>query len=63
MKQAVPRRKTILSTPHTTRGKPEKDVVNSMPAKVGLMADARLRGTAVELAAAARSGGVTTAIT
>src|SRR5262245_2018259 len=33
------------------------------PAKAGLMAAARLRGTAVKLAAAGRSGGVTTAIT
>ena len=38
-------------------------MVNSTPAKAGLMADARLRGTAVKLAAAVRSGGVTTAMT
>src|SRR5688572_14724600 len=34
-----------------------------MPARSGLTAEARLRGTAVTLAAAARSPGVTTAIT
>src|SRR5437667_5185746 len=35
----------------------------SQPAWTGLIAEARLRGTAVRLAAAARSEGVTTAIT
>src|SRR5882757_4904145 len=49
--------------PQTTRGNPVKDVVSRAPAKAGLRDDARLRGTAVTLAAAARSGGVTTAIT
>src|SRR5258708_25044049 len=37
--------------------------VISQPAIIGLAADARLRGTAVMLAAAARSGGVTIAMT
>ena len=37
-------------------------LANNTPAKVGLMAEARLRGTAVTLAAAARSAGVTTAM-
>ena len=36
---------------------------NRAPAIAGLAAAARLRGTEVTLAAAARSGGVTTAIT
>src|SRR5258707_4036578 len=35
----------------------------SQAARTGLIAEARLRGTGVMLAAAARSGGVTTAIT
>ena len=37
--------------------------VFNAPESAGLAADARLRGTAVKLAAAVRSGGVTTAIT
>jgi hypothetical protein len=37
--------------------------VKSQPAISGPIADARLRGTEVTLAAAGRSGGVTTAIT
>jgi hypothetical protein len=49
--------------PQTTNGNPVKDVVSSAPAKAGLRDDARLRGTAVTLAAAGLSGGVTTAIT
>src|ERR1700730_13887959 len=49
--------------PQTTRGSPVKEVVSSAPAKAGLSDDARLRGTAVTLAAAGLSGGVTTAIT
>src|SRR5258707_3840353 len=49
--------------PQTTNGNPVKDVVSRAPAKAGLSDDARLRGTAVTLAAAGRSGGVTTAIT
>src|SRR5258708_2862050 len=49
--------------PQTTRGNPVKEVVRRAPAKAGLRDDARLRGTAVTLAAAGLSGGVTTAIT
>src|SRR5260370_29648369 len=49
--------------PQTTRGNPVKDVASRAPAKAGLSDDARLRGTAVTLAAAGLSGGVTTAIT
>src|SRR5260370_12552734 len=49
--------------PQRTRGSPENDVVSSAPANAGLSDDARLRGTAVTLATAGRSGGVTTAIT
>jgi len=46
-----------------TSGRPEKDVARSTPVKAGLSEDARLRGTAVTLAAAVRSAGVTTAMT
>src|SRR5262245_48380633 len=53
----------IFRPPQMTSGKPENAVENSAPASVGLMDDARLRGTAVTLAAAGRSAGVTTAIT
>ena len=49
--------------PQTTSGSPVNDVIKSAPEIAGLMADARLRGTAVTLAAAGRSAGVTTAIT
>src|SRR5260370_1641137 len=49
--------------PQTTRGNPVKEVVRRAPAKAGLSDDARLRGTAVTLAAAGLSGGGTTAIT
>src|SRR6266853_1177000 len=49
--------------PQTTRGNPVKDVVSRAPAKAGLIEEASVRGTAVTLAAAARSAGVTTAIT
>ena len=41
----------------------ENDVESSAPAMAGLMEEARLRGTAVMLAAAVRSAGVTTAMT
>src|SRR5436190_16051596 len=44
-------------------GQPKPDTPSRYPAISGLTADARLRGTAVMLAAAARSAGVTTAIT
>src|SRR6516225_1480270 len=53
----------ILPTPLTINGRPGSAVVNKTPANVGLMDDARLRGTAVTLAAAVRSAGVTTAMT
>src|SRR5262245_5198618 len=46
-----------------TSGSAKKDAEKSAPDIVGLTADARLRGTAVTLAAAVRSGGVTTAMT
>src|SRR5918999_2804199 len=46
-----------------TSGQLSSPSENSAPASAGLIAAARLRGTAVTLAAAARSGGVTTAIT
>src|SRR6476619_4359843 len=46
-----------------TSGTPVTVVDSNAPAIVGLTADARLRGTAVTLAAAGRSSGVTTAIT
>ena len=38
-------------------------LVSRTPANAGLIAEARLRGTAVTLAAAGRSAGVTTAMT
>ena len=44
-------------------GNPAKAVESSAPDIAGLIADAKLRGTAVTLAAAVRSAGVTTAIT
>ena len=53
----------IFRSPHATRGSEIHPAANSAPLSVGLMAAARLRGTAVKLAAALRSAGVTTAIT
>jgi len=53
----------IFELPQKTSGSPENGSVSSTPANTGLMEDARLRGTAVTLAAAVRLGGVTTAIT
>ena len=53
----------IFSTPQMTSGSAANDVDNSAPDSAGLTADARLRGTAVTLAAAVRSAGVTTAMT
>jgi len=44
-------------------GQPKLDRLIKVPAMIGPTADARLLGTAVRLAAAARSGGVTTAMT
>jgi hypothetical protein len=40
-----------------TNGQPKPEPVSNAPASIGLRADARLRGTAVTLAAAARSSG------
>ena len=54
---------TILSVPQMIRGKPSNDVDRSAPDNAGLTADAKLRGTAVTLAAAVRSADVTTAMT
>ena len=54
---------TILRTPQSTSGSPVNGVANNAPEIAGLMDEARLRGTAVMLAAAVRSAGVTTAIT
>src|SRR4029077_16716979 len=53
----------IFKLPQNTSGSPGKGSVRSMPANAGLIEEARLRGTAVTLAAAVRSAGVTTAIT
>ena len=44
-------------------GQPKTVVFSSDPAMSGLMAEARLFGTAVMLTAAGRSAGVTTAMT
>ena len=52
-----------LPSPAITSGHPNVVAFNSAPASNGVVADARLRGTFVTLAAAARSSGVTTAIT
>src|SRR5215471_8731620 len=46
--------------PPITSGQPKPESVSSQPAIEGLMAEARLRGTEVTLAAAVRSAGVTT---
>ena len=53
----------ILRHPHTTSGNAENGPASMTPAIAGLMEEARLRGTAVTLAAAVRSPGVTTAMT
>src|SRR6185503_573506 len=52
----------ILSPPQISSGQICRPAVNSMPAMAGLAAAARLRGTAVALAAAGRSASLTTAI-
>src|SRR5215472_4779561 len=52
-----------MSEPLIKSGRPANDVASKAPEKIGLIDDARLRGTAVTLAAAVRSAGVTTAIT
>src|SRR5215472_5462448 len=49
--------------PQATSGAARAPAAKSAPVIEGLMADARLRGTAVKLAAAGRSEGVTTDIT
>ena len=43
-------------------GQPNDETLSKYPANNGAMAAAKVRGTAVTLAAAARSGGVTIAI-
>ena len=52
-----------LSTPHTTSGAAIAPAASIAPPSDGLSAEARLRGTAVKLAAAGRSSGVTTDMT
>src|SRR5216683_2634541 len=49
--------------PAQINGHPEEEASNIIPAGIGARAAARLRGTFVTLAAAARSSGGTTAIT
>src|SRR5687768_2616836 len=46
-----------------TRGQPKDDPASSAPPSIGLSAEAKLRGTAVMLAAAGRSSGETTDMT
>ena len=53
----------IFSTPHRSSGAAIAPAANIAPVSVGPMAEARLRGTAVKLAAAGRSAGVTTDMT
>src|SRR3954451_5778861 len=53
----------MFSPPPITREHPKPDAARRKPDRMGLIAAARLRGTAVTLAAAARSPGVTTAMT
>ena len=53
----------ILSKPQPMSGSEIHPAAKSAPLSVGLRAAARLLGTAVKLAAALRSAGVTTAIT
>src|SRR5690348_13952722 len=53
----------IFRLPAISRDHPKEDAVRRYPARKGLAADARLRGTVVMLAAAARSSGGTMAIT
>jgi hypothetical protein len=52
-----------LSTPPITSGQPKLETASSAPASDGESPPARLRGTLVTLAAAARSSGGTTDIT
>src|SRR5262245_27917866 len=53
----------LLSVPPITSGHPKVDSPSRKPEIRGLSDAAKLRGTAVTLAAAGRSSGVTTAIT
>jgi hypothetical protein len=53
----------IFSTPQATRGVAMAPAANKAPVIDGPIAAARLRGTAVKLAAAGRSADVTTDIT
>ena len=53
----------IFSAPQVTRGAARKPAANIPAPITGPAVDAKLRGTAVKLAAAARSGVVTTDIT
>ena len=53
----------IFSPPARNKGHPKPEAASSAPASVGLAAAARLRGTEVTLAAAARSSAATTAMT
>ena len=53
----------IFSVAQTSSGQPNVDWSSIQPASIGGRAEARLRGTFVMLAAAARSAGDTTAIT
>ena len=53
----------IFSAPQISSGQARNEAANRAPASAGLAAAARLRGTEVKLAAAARSASVTTAMT
>ena len=61
--QSSSRSYTILSTPQITSGHAKYPAASKAPARAGLAAAASPRGTEVTLAAAARSAGVTTAMT
>lgn len=52
-----------MTSPPTFSGHPNEERPSIQPARTGLAAAARLRGTEVMLAAAGRSAGVTMAIT
>ena len=53
----------VFNVPAQISGQPKDDRFSIAPAGNGANADARLRGTFVTVAAAARSSGGTTAIT
>lgn len=63
--KSVPKRQVIrnFSAPQATKGAARKPAANIPAPITGLAAEAMLRGTAVKLATAARSGGVTTGMT